>query len=286
MSTLQQSDNVILNNEQRETAFLFNSINTYDLFILSVYPNYYRHVNISSDEDQTIDFLKTITEECKDKNTCKITQTQFNTQITEAVKNKPETVFQVDIHNVDFIMEAIGLKRALKKMKTAMTAGLKVGEEEKVYKDTKGIKNKFNNDKYNTLEKFSIRLAVFILSMVHDLYWDKFTVDSDVNEKVYDNIDNQKSEIPLKECFEFCVPVSQELMQLYMQMLDEKYPTSLSIKNQTVDFKKDKLENQTMLNDGIRIGKGLIKESSNKHESSTAVSRNPSKSERKKKKPD
>ena len=44
-------------------------------------------------------------------------------------------------------------------------------------------------------------------------------------------------------------------MNVFNDMLDIKYPTALTLSNLNYEFKKEKLEAETVINDNLKIGK-------------------------------
>ena len=241
--------------DEKENAFIFNGINIYDLFVYSVYPNYYKSINVGKKDKGIIDGVikKSVDAVLAEKENTKITDEMFVTFLQ--TWGKDNVLDSPDKINVEIIMDNLGATKTLNMMRKAMSSSLKVGEEEKgewgkALKENKGIKNKMNSEKYNTLYKFNIRLAVFILSLIHDLYWDKFTVNEEIG-----NVENIKSGFTLNECFQEIIPVAKNLMNVFNDMLDVKYPTSLTLSSLNYEFKKEKLEAETVINDNIKIGK-------------------------------
>ena len=136
-----------------------------------------------------------------------------------------------------------------------MTSTLKVGEEEnnKNLQESNGIKNKMNASKYNTVEKFNIRLAVFILNLIHELYWDEFTINE--NEENIKNFDNEKSHMQLKKCFDTIIPVAKNLTEVFNKLIDNKFPTNLSISALSLEINSEVMQSEIVINQGLKKAK-------------------------------
>ena len=258
MSALVDTEQVIISQNEKQNDFLFNNVNIYDLFVFTVYPEYYKMLNIGEYEKNVIkNILGQLVE--KSNNNFKITDKVYEGLLKtfgkEKFINSPDTI------NVNKIIDNLGARKTINMMKKAMTSTLKVGEmdnNEKL-KETGGIKNKTNYEKYQCIYKMNIKLAVFILSLVQDLYWDEFTVNE---ESPY--VHNSKSAYTLNECFDEIIKVAKDLMNVFNDIVEIKFPTSVSMKPLNYEFSKHKLEAETNLNNNLKPDKKKSKSKKSK----------------------
>jgi hypothetical protein len=54
MSALVDTEEVIISQNEKQNDFLFNNVNIYDLFVFTVYPEYYKMLNIGDYEKNVI----------------------------------------------------------------------------------------------------------------------------------------------------------------------------------------------------------------------------------------
>ena len=258
MSVLRDTENVVIYKDQRENAFIFNNINIYDMFVFSAYPQYYEHLNQGNYEDSVVNeiFKPVINAAKANKNI--VNEQAYNKFLQGLANNKDIFLNSSDKINIDTIMQKLGAKRSLNMLKKAMTSSLKVGELEdpknEKLRENHGIKNKSNAKKYATLEKLNIRLAVFILSMIHELYWDNYTVNEEG-----DHISNEKSEYTTNDCYNEIIEVSKQLMKVFNDIVEIRYPSSISLKAINYEFSKEKLEAQNTLTNNLKDSKKKTK---------------------------
>jgi hypothetical protein len=210
MSTLQKTQPVYLTAKNFQNAFAFNNINNYDNFIYSCYPNeYFMNVNNGEYERFVIDnIIKKVADACTKNKKNKLNETDSNKIINDAINAKPSLYSQVDKNNIQTILDAIGSTEITNSLLRAMTSNLKVGEDNNPdIKENFGIKNKANSEKYKIVYKLHIRLATFMLSLLHDLYWHQYTINEPNNE----NVNNILSGKNIDSCYETVIRASKEL---------------------------------------------------------------------------
>ena len=240
MSTLQEST-VYLNKDEFRSEFVFNNINIYDLFIYSCYSKYNNNVHCGKYELGVINSIilkaieKVIASVDKDGNKIyRLTSEDSN----KIIKDANKIYNQVDQNNITRIMDKLGLSGTINTLQKAMSSSLKVNEQNnQEILENNGIKNKANSEKFKAIQKFSIRISVFILSLVHDIYWDKYTTNDPA-----ENINNVINGKDIDDCYESVISVSQQLIKLFNHMIDLKYPSNISVSVMEADFKLAKLE--------------------------------------------
>jgi len=259
MSLLQKTDQVYLNKEDFKNAFLFNNINIYDLFIYSCYPNqYYMNVHCGKYELGIVkDIIEPAIVAAQGRGNI-LTANDSNGIIQKALG---KSYNQIDKNNIDQILDNLGMSETLNTLLKGMTSSLKIGEEKNVdISKNFGIKNKANSEKYKTVYKFSVRLSVFILSLIHDLYWDQFTTNDPA-----ENINNILSGKTVDNCYKSVIDVSKQLLNLFNEMIDRKYPNALAISSIQLDFDKEKLEQRNIMENVAKVSKSKKSKKSKKY---------------------
>ena len=90
--------------------------------------------------------------------------------------------------------------------------------------------------------------------MIHELYWDNYTVNEEG-----DHISNEKSEYTTNDCYNEIIEVSKQLMKVFNDIVEIRYPSSLSLKAINYDFAKEKLQAENELNNNLKDSKNKTK---------------------------
>ena len=249
MSALVDTEDVVIHKNEKQNDFLFNNTNMQDIITFLCYPEFYKGLNIGDYEKNIIKkVLPALVDKVDSgKDKFKITEKDYEALLKEfgqeSFINGPDKI------NVKKIMDNLGASKTLNMLRKAMTSTLKVGEmdENEKLQETGGIKNKSNADKHRCIYKMNVKLAVFILSLIQDLYWDEFIVNQE-SPKVH----NIKSDYTITDCFNQVIKVSKELMKVFNDIIEIKYPTSVSMKALDYDFAQHKLEAETNLNNNLK----------------------------------
>ena len=155
--------------------------------------------------------------------------TYRNTPLNQFSINLNAGFLAVDVQNIDFLKEQLNLYEHEYDMQQTVDYGTGVGRA-----------NTFIQDRYTCMKDMDNRLCDFILSVLHQLYWKTFNGINDDHAR--------RTSLNLQDAFAKLKDPAYELMSVFKELVNVKYPTKLSLQSLRHDAEKHNLETNQMLN--------------------------------------
>ena len=152
-------------------------------------------------------------------------------------RNKPLNEFvlamngihEIDIQNIDFLKEQLNLYEHENDLHDAIDYGTGIGRA-----------NVFLQSRYDTMKDMDNRLCDFILSILHQLYWKTYTGLNDNTAR--------RTKLNLQDAFAKLKDPAYELMAVFKDLVNVKYPTKLSLQSLRHDAEQHNLQTNQKIN--------------------------------------